>query len=68
MVPVVRESRAGMLGNAVRASVASGSGILLVVLLVFAGRLLGDEDYGKFSYALILAMMIRQPPAARRVH
>ena len=26
-----------MLGNAARASVASGSGILLVVLLVFAG-------------------------------
>ena len=51
------EARAGMLGNAARASVASGSGILLVVLLVFAGRLLGDEDYGKFSYALALAMI-----------
>ena len=47
----------GMLGNAARASVASGSGILLVVLLVLAGRLLGDEDYGKFSFALALAMI-----------
>lgn len=50
-------ARAGMLGNAARASVASGSGILLVVLLVAAGRLLGDEDYGKFSFALALAMI-----------
>ena len=47
----------GLLGNAMRTSVASGSMLLLVALLIFAGRLLGDEAYGRFSFALALAMI-----------
>ena len=47
----------GLLGNAARASVAGMSTLLLAVLLVVAGRLLGDQEYGKFSFALALAMI-----------
>ena len=51
------ERRPGLVGNAARASVAGFSTLLLAVLLVIAGRLLGDEEYGKFSFALALAMI-----------
>ena len=51
------ERRSGLVGNAARASVAGFSTLLLAVLLVIAGRLLGDEEYGKFSFALALAMI-----------
>ena len=47
----------GLFGNAARASVAGMSTLLLAVLLVVAGRLLGDQEYGKFSFALALAMI-----------
>ena len=47
----------GLVGNAARASIAGISTLLLAVLLVIAGRLLGDEEYGKFSFALALAMI-----------
>ena len=47
----------GLVGNAARASVAGMSTLLLAVLLVVAGRLLGDQEYGKFSFALALAMI-----------
>ena len=47
----------GLLGNAARASVAGFSTLLLAVLLVIAGRLLGEEEYGKFSFALALVMI-----------
>ena len=47
----------GLLGNAARASVAGMSTLLLAALLVVAGRLLGEEEYGKFSVALALAMI-----------
>ena len=33
------------------------STLLLAALLVVAGRLLGDQEYGKFSFALALAMI-----------
>ena len=47
----------GLVGNAARASVAGMSTLLLAALLVVAGRLLGDQEYGKFSFALALAMI-----------
>ncbi len=47
----------GLVGNAARASVAGISTLLLAALLVVAGRLLGDQEYGKFSFALALAMI-----------
>ncbi len=51
------ERRPGLVGNAARASVAGFSTLLLAVLLVIAGRLLGDAEYGKFTFALALAMI-----------
>ncbi|MBI4520846.1 MAG: flippase [Gemmatimonadetes bacterium] len=42
-------------GNTVFASVSAASAVFLLALLVVAGRLLGDADYGKFSFALALA-------------
>ena len=47
----------GLVGNVARASVGGISTLLLAVLLVVAGRLLGDEEYGKFAFALALAMI-----------
>ena len=47
----------GLAGNAARASVAGASTALLAVLVMIAGRFLGDAEYGKFSYALALAMI-----------
>lgn len=47
----------GLLGNAARASVGAVSTLPLAVLLVVAGRLLGDDEFGKFSFALALAMI-----------
>ena len=44
-----------LLGNTLYASVSAGSAGLLLVLLILAGRFLGDADYGKFSFALALA-------------
>lgn len=44
-------------GNAARASVAGASTALLAVLVIIAGRFLGDAEYGKLSYALALAMI-----------
>lgn len=40
------------------ASATSGSGVLLLVLLIVAGRLLGDERFGQFSFALALATIV----------
>jgi len=40
------------------ASASAGSGVLLLVLLIVAGRVLGDEQYGRFSFALALATII----------
>jgi O-antigen/teichoic acid export membrane protein len=40
------------------ASATSGSGVLLLLLLIVAGRLLGDERYGQFSFALALATIV----------
>lgn len=49
---------AGLLGlrrNIVYAAASSGSAVLLLGVLVLAGRVLGNETYGRFSFALALA-------------
>ena len=40
------------------ASASAGSAALLLVLLIVAGRVLGDEKYGQFSFALALATIL----------
>ena len=47
----------GLPGNAARASVSPFSNLLLAALLVIAARSLGDVDYGRFAFALSLAMI-----------
>src|SRR6476620_74045 len=48
----------GLLGlrrNFVYATISAGSAALLLAVLVLAGRRLGDDAYGRFSFALALA-------------
>ncbi len=47
----------GLPGNAARASISPFSNLLLAALLVIAARLLGEADYGRFAFALSLAMI-----------
>ena len=47
----------GLFRNAIRAAVTPLSNLLLAALLVIAARLLGEADYGKFSFALSLVMI-----------
>jgi O-antigen/teichoic acid export membrane protein len=44
--------------NLVLASSGAASAVLLLVLLVAAGRMLGDEAYGRFAFALALATIL----------
>lgn len=46
-----------LLHNAVFATVSSGSSVLLLALLIVAARTLGDQVYGRFSFALALAVI-----------
>lgn len=46
-----------VLHNAVFATVSSGSAVLLLALLIVAARTLGDQAYGRFSFALALAVI-----------
>ncbi|HVC20506.1 MAG TPA: flippase [Vicinamibacterales bacterium] len=41
--------------NLFYSGLTNGSAALLLILLIVAGRTLGDAEYGKFSYALALA-------------
>ncbi len=45
----------GMRRNLVYATISSGSALLLLGVLVLAGRILGQETYGQFSWAVALA-------------
>ena len=45
----------GLSGNIFYAATSSGSAVLLLGVLVLAGRWLGREAYGRFWYALALA-------------
>jgi O-antigen/teichoic acid export membrane protein len=47
----------GALHNAFFAALSAGSGILLLALLVLAGKWLGEEAFGRFSWALALAVI-----------
>jgi O-antigen/teichoic acid export membrane protein len=44
--------------NSTYATASAGSNVLLLVLLVVAGRWLGAEDYGRFQWALALTTII----------
>ena len=44
-----------LINDTIFSSVTAGSAVFLLALLIVAGRMLGDEDYGKFSFALALA-------------
>jgi len=46
------------LANSSYAAVSAGSNVLLLVLLVIAGRWLHDEDYGRFQWALALTTIV----------
>lgn len=46
-----------LLHNAVFAAASSGSSVLLLALLIVAARTLGDQVYGRFSFALALAVI-----------
>jgi O-antigen/teichoic acid export membrane protein len=46
-----------LLHNAVFATASSGSSVLLLALLIVAARTLGDQAYGRFSFALALAVI-----------
>ena len=47
----------GLLRNSTRAAITPFSNLLLAALLIIAARMLGESDYGKFSFALSLAMI-----------
>jgi O-antigen/teichoic acid export membrane protein len=43
-----------MLSNLAYSSVSSGTAALLLLLMIVAGRVLGDVEFGKFAFALML--------------
>ncbi|HSC27562.1 MAG TPA: flippase [Vicinamibacterales bacterium] len=55
--PPPAPARANTGRNAAFATLSAGSGVLLLALLIFAGRWLGDDAYGRFSFALALAVI-----------
>ena len=50
--------RFSFLANSGYATVSAGSAVLLLLLLMLAGRVLTAVDYGKFSFALALATIV----------
>ena len=46
-----------MVRNMAYASLSAASAVLLLILMVFAARTLGDVEFGKFSFALSLGMI-----------
>ena len=46
-----------LLGNLVRFSLSTLTTFLLFLLFIIAGRFLGPEDFGRFSFALALALI-----------
>jgi O-antigen/teichoic acid export membrane protein len=51
-------SARGFAWNLVFAGASNGSAVLLLVLFVFAGRVLGPEEFGKFYWALALGTIL----------
>ena len=45
----------GLRRNLIYATASSGSAVLLLAVLVLAGRVLGSEAFGRFSWALACA-------------
>jgi O-antigen/teichoic acid export membrane protein len=54
-VTVTDSARPTLFRNAFFASVSAASAVLLLALLLVAGRFLGESDFGRFSFALALA-------------
>jgi O-antigen/teichoic acid export membrane protein len=50
--------RFSFLANSGYATISAGSAVLLLLLLMMAGRFLTAADYGKFSFALALATIV----------
>jgi len=50
--------RFSFLANSGYATISAGSAVLLLLLLMLAGRFLTAVDYGKFSFALALATIV----------
>jgi O-antigen/teichoic acid export membrane protein len=53
-----RSGRFSILVSSGYATISAGSAVLLLVLLMLAGRWLTAEDYGRFSFALALATIV----------
>src|SRR5262249_4858884 len=53
-----REGRFAFFVSSAYATISAGSAVLLLGLLMLAGRLLSADDYGRFSFALALATII----------
>ena len=49
------ESERSLARNTLYSAISSASNVLLIVLVIAAARLLGDESFGQFSFALALA-------------
>ena len=47
--------------NTAYSALSAFSNLLLVVLVILAGRILGDSNYGKFSLALAIASIFEMP-------
>ena len=43
-----------MFRNLAYSSVSSGTAALLLILMIVAGRVLGEVEFGKFAFALLL--------------
>lgn len=56
--PVDRTTVARFARSLAFSSASAGSIALLLVLLIVAGRVLGQVDYGRFSFALALSMLL----------
>jgi O-antigen/teichoic acid export membrane protein len=51
----VHPGSSGLRRNVAYATISAGSAVLLLGVLVLTGRVLGDDEYGRFSFALALA-------------
>ena len=40
------------------AATSAGSAVMLLLLLIVAGRTLGDAEYGRFSFALAVRLIV----------
>ncbi len=58
MIVAARKRRFPFLLNSGYAAITNGSALLLLVLLTIAGRVLSAADYGRFSFAIALTLIV----------